>query len=91
MDDIAKTKPYTFTTVDVPGASSTQAFGINARGTVVGDYIDSNTGARVGFIDDRGSFTTIDLPGAVHGTFAEPKVRPKRPHNPLISMASRLR
>lgn len=27
-----------FTTIDVPGANSTEAFGINDDGTVVGDY-----------------------------------------------------
>jgi len=31
-------KEGSFTTIDVPGASSTSALGINPRGDIVGDY-----------------------------------------------------
>ena len=52
------------TTFDYPGAgNSTTPFGINERGDIVGDYVDS-AGVRRGFrrrID--GSFTTIVPPG----------------------------
>src|SRR6266511_4301570 len=60
-----------FTTIDVPGASSTEAFGINPEGNVVGVY--SNATGTHGFLlrrrerDDDGdndTFTTIDVPGA---------------------------
>ena len=56
-------KKGTFTTIDVPGASLTQAFGINPRGDIVGSYAAG--GATHGFLlDKKGTFTTIDVPGA---------------------------
>ena len=66
----------TFTTVDVPGASSTAAFAINSDGDIVGDY-STTTGpcAAVpgagchGFLLSKGTFTTIDVPCAL-GTMA---------------------
>jgi probable HAF family extracellular repeat protein len=42
-----------FTTIDVPGASGTAVFGINAAGTIVGSYIDAH-GAAHGFRVTRG-------------------------------------
>src|SRR6266568_2249903 len=60
-----------FTTIDVPGASSTEAFGITPEGNVVGVY--SNATGTHGFLlrrrerDDDGdndAFTTINVPGA---------------------------
>jgi uncharacterized membrane protein len=53
----------TFTPIDVPGASATAAWGINAAGRIVGLYVD-NDGAEHGFLLDKGTFTTIDVPGA---------------------------
>jgi uncharacterized membrane protein len=53
---------YSFTTIDVPGASSTSAYGINDSSQIVGDYYDS-TGMSHGLVDTGGSFTTIDVPG----------------------------
>src|SRR5215471_1100622 len=50
---------YTFTTVDVPGATSTIANGINDAGQIVGGFSDSTGGH--GFLYTGGSFTT--LPG----------------------------
>ena len=32
---------FTFITIDVPGATSTEASGINARGQIVGNYTDA--------------------------------------------------
>ena len=32
---------YTATTIDVPGATTTSAAGINAKGEIVGSYVDS--------------------------------------------------
>ncbi len=57
---------YSFTTIDVPGASFTSVFGINDSGTIVGRYGDGNTNH--GFSLLNGSFNTIDPPGA---TWAE--------------------
>ena len=55
-------EPDSFTTIDVPGASSTEAIGINRQGDIVGLYVSG--GVQHGFLlsDDR--FTTIDVPGA---------------------------
>src|SRR5436309_13749043 len=56
---------YTFTPIDVPlpGAHNTRAFGINARGQIVGIYLDSSE-AQHGSLYDHGVFTTIDVPVA---------------------------
>ena len=51
-----------FTTIDVPGASSTQALGINPKGHIVGSYLDA--AGLHGFLLSKGAFTTIDVPGA---------------------------
>jgi hypothetical protein len=53
----------TFTTIDVNGAASTGAFGINPQGDMVGQYAAGGT--THGFLlDKEGSFTSIDVPGA---------------------------
>lgn len=52
-----------YTSIDVPGASATRAFGINAVGEVVGSYTDA-TGTH-GFVWANGDFTMIKVPGAV--------------------------
>jgi hypothetical protein len=52
-----------FTTIDVPGAISTNANGINGRGEIVGIYIDNNN-VQHGFLLVDGAFITIDFPGA---------------------------
>jgi probable HAF family extracellular repeat protein len=49
--------PYTFTSINVPGSTSTNAFGINNTGQIVGAYTDS-TGTH-GFLDTNGVFTTL--------------------------------
>jgi len=51
---------YTITTIDVPGADQTQAFGINNSGQIVGLFSDL-TGFH-GFLKDGDVFVTIDLP-----------------------------
>src|SRR5262249_4245487 len=57
-----------FTTIDVPGASFTQAYGINDAGQIVGVFSSATGGG--GFLDTAGSFTTINVPGAGGGTSA---------------------
>jgi probable HAF family extracellular repeat protein len=52
-----------FTTVDFPGADSTEAKGINDSGDVVGIY-SLPAGNRPGFLLHQGVFTTIDFPGS---------------------------
>ena len=55
---------YTFTTIDLPGATPTAALGINLRGHIVGDYSDES-GRRHGFLWHDGLFTTVDVPRAI--------------------------
>src|ERR1700737_156891 len=55
-------EPDAFTTIDVPGASSTQAIGINGCGDIVGFYVSD--GVQHGFLLSDDSFATIDVPGA---------------------------
>ena len=52
----------TFTTIDFPGATITDAIGINPRGDIVGFYTLSGT--THGFLLSGGQFTSIDFPGA---------------------------
>ena len=52
----------TWTTIDYPGADSTQALGINNNGDIVGLYVQAN--ATHGFVYTAGTFTSIDVPGA---------------------------
>lgn len=54
---------FGFTTIEVPGARFTRAFGISASGDVVGLYTDA-AGVNRGFIFRSGNFTTVDYPGA---------------------------
>jgi uncharacterized membrane protein len=56
-------REFQFTTIDVPGALSTSAGGINARGEIVGSYVDGN-GRSHGYLLRDGQFTTIDFPGS---------------------------
>jgi len=52
-----------FTSIDFPGASLTQAWGINPRGEIVGAYDDAD-GVRHGFLLSGDEFTSFDFPGA---------------------------
>lgn len=52
-----------FTTLDFPGAQSTEAVGINNAGVIVGFYDINLTGPH-SFIYQNGTYTTIDFPGA---------------------------
>jgi len=56
------------TTLDFPGASDTNAYGINESGTVVGqwDLLDAVGNVLIvhGFMWNNGSFTQVDFPGA---------------------------
>jgi uncharacterized membrane protein len=50
-----------FTTIDFPGATNTEAYGINPQGDIVGSYLSNGVHA---FLLSRGIFTTLDFPGA---------------------------
>ncbi len=54
---------YSYVAVDYPSAVATSLSGINARGDIVGNYVDSN-GMFHGFVLRDGAFATIDVPGA---------------------------
>lgn len=55
-------REFTFTTIEVrEDALATVAFGINARGDIVGNYVDAG-GRSHGFLLRDGEFTTIDFP-----------------------------
>ena len=53
---------YTFTSLEVPGATQTDATGINNRGTIVGFYF--NSPLLHGFALQKGTYTTVDAPGS---------------------------
>jgi len=53
----------TYTPFDVPGAITTEGFGINTAGDIVGRYVDNNSIFH-GFLLSGGTYTTIDYPGA---------------------------
>ncbi len=57
---------YTFKTINFPGATSTQAYGINAFAQIVGTY--NNAAGQHGFLYSGGKFTTLDYPGATSTT-----------------------
>jgi hypothetical protein len=70
---------YSFTTIDVPGASVTAALGVNSTGQTVGDFDDAS-GLTHGFLlDSGGSFITLDNPAACRS----PKMRRETPGVPL--------
>ena len=52
-----------FTTFDVPGATLTNAQGINHQGDIVGTFIDA-AGQQHGFLRSGSQYRTIDFPGA---------------------------
>jgi uncharacterized membrane protein len=56
-------QPLSFTTIDVPGASSTTPQGINARGDIVGWYAAG--GVTRGFLLSGGTFATLVVPNAI--------------------------
>lgn len=58
-----KFTPFTF-----PGSASAGAFDINNHAQIVGSYSD-RSGRIHGFFVQSGGFRTIDVPGAVNGTF----------------------
>jgi hypothetical protein len=53
---------YDFTTLDVPDAQDTVAYGINDSGAVTGDY--NGTTGTLGFVYSGGNYTTLEYPGS---------------------------
>jgi probable HAF family extracellular repeat protein len=52
-----------FTLIDYPDAASTQAWGINSRGDIVGFYTGADKNSH-GFLFNGGRYTAINYPGA---------------------------
>ncbi len=57
---------FVFTPLDVPGATLTQAFGINEAGQIVGIFSGATGGH--GFLLSGGVFAPLDAPGAIATT-----------------------
>jgi hypothetical protein len=55
-----------YITIDAPGASVTEAIGVNNRGEVLGQYSDNGLTVH-GFLEHDGTYTTIGAPDAVVG------------------------
>jgi len=53
---------YDVTTLAVPGAEDTVAYGINGSGAVTGDY--NGTSGTLGFVYSGGTYTTLEYPGS---------------------------
>jgi hypothetical protein len=62
VSPIAQATAFTYTIIDVPGSTGTEAWSVNDSGEVVGQYSNSNGGA--GFLYDAGTYTTLDAPGS---------------------------
>lgn len=60
------TETFTFTSIDVPGASGTLATGINPGRHIVGIYYDSG-GNSHGFLLKGSNYSTVDVPGSLVG------------------------
>ena len=54
---------YRLVTIDAPGASETDAIGVNNTGQVAGYYLDA-AGNPHGFLWENGGLQTVDYPGA---------------------------
>src|SRR3989442_16011144 len=56
----------TFTAIDFPGAASTQAWGVNNRGDIVGTYTLADKSTHGFLLASDGKFTSIDFAGAAY-------------------------
>src|SRR5262249_54072843 len=54
--------PITFITIDVAGATNTDAYGINGAGQIVGRYLAQGAPGPQGFLLSGGSYTTLNDP-----------------------------
>lgn len=63
-DAVVQEVPFTFTTIDVPGAGYTGVFGINGSGDMVGNYGQDTNVDSHGFLYSKGIFTFFDYPGS---------------------------
>ena len=70
VDGFLKLRSGRFLTLAFPGATMTQAFGVNDSGEVVGSYTtgSGNSAVTHGFVWHGGTFATVDIPGATSTT-----------------------
>lgn len=59
----AQGPPYAFQTVNYPNARTTQPYGINNAGVIVGTFTDQ-AGVTHGFKYEQGTYTVINFPGS---------------------------
>jgi hypothetical protein len=59
---------YVFTTINGPGSTDTEAYGISNNGTVSGLFGDSS-GNYHGFLDRAGTFTQVDVPASYNAQY----------------------
>ena len=64
-DTVIKDLSLTFTTIDVPGAMYTGAWGINSAGDIVGNYGQDVDADSHGFLLHNGTFTYFDYPAEI--------------------------
>ena len=62
----AQAQRYKYASIDYPHGIRTRAWGINSRGVIVGDYLDSSRISH-GFLLVRGRYVTVDVPGSLIG------------------------
>jgi len=65
---LSKKGKYTF--FDPPGATSSSPSTVSPSGSIVGAYTDTVGELNHGYLLKNGTYTTIDFPGALYGTFA---------------------
>lgn len=61
---VAASAQCTFTTLNIPNATTSTAIGINDHGAIVGAFTTSTTGSR-GYLISGGVFTHFNFPGAL--------------------------
>src|SRR5579872_1635777 len=66
---------FNFRSLDIPGAGSTSALGINPEGDIVGRYVVGSAGH--GFLLSKGVVTNIDPPYGISGTSAAWGINPE--------------
>jgi len=59
---VKEARAYSFTSLDVPGATATEAYGINDAGSVVGSYYDAT--GWYSFTYNGSSYSSLNVPGA---------------------------
>ena len=69
---------YRFVKIDFPDAVSSEARGVNARGDIVGDYLDADDVTHA-YLLRQGTFTSFDFPGrCLHGRKSYQRTRRHR-------------